>query len=59
MELLCMKHWPTNRTGGVLTSHKGINLPTGSIRMPSMTKKDRDDLHFGLGLDIENDKPGT
>jgi pyruvate kinase len=40
-------------TGGVLTSHKGINLPTGSIRMPSMTDKDRDDLHFGLGLDVD------
>ena len=40
-------------TGGVLTSHKGINLPTGSILMPSMTDKDRDDLHFGLGLDVD------
>jgi len=40
-------------TGGVLTSHKGINLPTGSIRMPSMTDKDRDDLHFGLGHDAD------
>jgi pyruvate kinase len=28
-------------TGGVLTSHKGINLTTGTIRMPSMTDKDR------------------
>ena len=36
-------------TGGVLTSHKGINLPTGTIRMPSRTDKDREDLYFGLG----------
>jgi pyruvate kinase len=40
-------------TGGVLTSHKGINLPTGSIRMPSMTDKDRSDLHFGLVHDVD------
>jgi len=35
-------------TGGVLTSNKGINLPTGTIRMPSMTDKDREDLAFGI-----------
>ena len=40
-------------TGGVLTSHKGINLPTGTTRMPSMTNKDREDLHFGLGHDVD------
>ncbi len=40
-------------TGGVLTSHKGINLPTGTIRMPSMTDKDREDLRFGLGHDVD------
>ncbi|MFH1975030.1 MAG: pyruvate kinase, partial [Pseudomonadota bacterium] len=40
-------------TGGVLTSHKGINLPTGTIRMPSLTDKDREDLHFGLGHDVD------
>ncbi|MDY7037841.1 MAG: pyruvate kinase [Thermodesulfobacteriota bacterium] len=40
-------------TGGVLTSHKGINLPTGTIRMASMTDKDREDLHFGLGHDVD------
>ena len=35
-------------TGGLLTSHKGINLPTGTIRASSLTQKDRDDLLFGL-----------
>lgn len=35
-------------TGGMLTSNKGINLPTGTVRMPSMTPKDHDDLIFGL-----------
>lgn len=40
-------------TGGVLTSHKGINLPTGTIRAPSMTEKDREDLLFGLQSDVD------
>ena len=40
-------------TGGVLTSHKGINLPTGTLRMPSMTGKDREDLQFGLSHDVD------
>jgi pyruvate kinase len=40
-------------TGGVLTSHKGINLPTGTIRMPSLTDKDREDLHFGLAHNVD------
>jgi pyruvate kinase len=35
-------------TGGVLQSHKGINLPTGTIKAPSLTDKDREDLEFGL-----------
>lgn len=41
-------------TGGVLTSHKGINLPTGTIRTASLTEKDRSDLLFGLenGVDF-------
>ncbi|MBU4317717.1 MAG: pyruvate kinase [Proteobacteria bacterium] len=40
-------------TGGVLTSHKGINLPTGTLRVPSMTEKDRTDLAFGLSHDVD------
>ncbi len=40
-------------TGGVLTSHKGINLPTGTIRTSSLTEKDRVDLLFGLENDVD------
>jgi len=40
-------------TGGVLTSHKGINLPTSSLDLPAMTEKDRRDLHFGLDKDVD------
>ncbi|MGD9161061.1 MAG: pyruvate kinase [Desulfobacteraceae bacterium] len=40
-------------TGGILTSNKGINLPTRSIRMPSLTPKDHDDLMFGLEMGVD------
>jgi pyruvate kinase len=40
-------------TGGVLTSHKGINLPTSSLDIPAMTEKDRRDLLFGLDHDVD------
>jgi pyruvate kinase len=40
--------------GGVLTSHKGIHFPQGSLRLPSLTPKDRRDLGFGVahGVDL-------
>ncbi|MFW6080756.1 MAG: pyruvate kinase [Desulfosalsimonas sp.] len=40
-------------TGGTLTSHKGINLPSGTIRTPAITEKDRTDLEFGLSQDVD------
>ncbi|MBU0993262.1 MAG: pyruvate kinase [Proteobacteria bacterium] len=40
-------------TGGILTSNKGINLPSGTISAPSITEKDKKDLAFGLDLDID------
>ena len=40
-------------TGGLLTSHKGINLPTGTIRTSSLTEKDKGDLLFGLEHDVD------
>lgn len=40
-------------TGGVLSSHKGINLPSRSIRAPILTEKDRHDLAFGLELGVD------
>ncbi|MFP4452698.1 MAG: pyruvate kinase [Desulfosalsimonas sp.] len=40
-------------TGGTLTSHKGINLPSGTIRTPAITGKDREDLEFGLSQDVD------
>ena len=40
-------------TGGRLTSHKGINLPSGTIRAPSLTDKDQVDLLFGLSQGVD------
>jgi len=40
-------------TGGLLTSRKGINLPAGTLRVPSLTDKDREDLFFGLQHDVD------
>jgi len=34
--------------GGQLVSHKGINLPSRSIKAPSLTRKDKIDLAFGI-----------
>lgn len=35
-------------TGGVLTSHKGMNLPNVPLHVPAITEKDRQDLAFAL-----------
>jgi pyruvate kinase len=40
-------------TGGLLTSHKGINLPTRTLDIPSLTEKDRRDLLFGLEMGVD------
>ena len=40
-------------TGGILTSHKGINLPSSSLDIPAMTEKDRRDLMFGLDMEVD------
>ena len=40
-------------TGGVLTSHKGVNLPTRSMNIETLTAKDRLDLKFGLEHDVD------
>jgi len=39
--------------GGTLTSFKGINLPTGTIKAAALTEKDRKDLLFGLAHDVD------
>ncbi|MCW5875882.1 MAG: pyruvate kinase [Anaerolineales bacterium] len=39
--------------GGLLKSHKGINLPGASIDIPGMTAKDEQDLAKGLELGVD------
>lgn len=39
--------------GGPLSSHKGINVPTRSLQVPSLTEKDREDLAFGLERGVD------
>jgi pyruvate kinase len=39
--------------GGVLTSHKGINLPTRTVGLPALTEKDRADLLFGISEGVD------
>ena len=40
--------------GGILTSHKGINVPARALSVPTITQKDRIDLAFALrqGVDM-------
>lgn len=39
--------------GGLLKSHKGVNLPSLNLKLPSMTEKDMQDLEFGLSQGID------
>ena len=39
--------------GGVVSSHKGVNLPGVPIPIPSITRKDMDDLELALELNVD------
>ncbi len=39
--------------GGLLSSHKGVNLPTSHLRVSSFTAKDQDDLRLGLEVGVD------
>jgi pyruvate kinase len=39
--------------GGEYSSHKGVNFPDVELSIPSLTRKDRRDLEFILGEDIQ------
>ena len=39
--------------GGEIQSHKGVNLPTSDLRVPSVTEKDHLDLIVGLEEDVD------
>jgi pyruvate kinase len=39
--------------GGTIKNHKGVNIPDARIPLPTMTKKDFDDLAFALTHDVD------
>ena len=39
--------------GGILSSRKGLNLPSTDISLPSLTEKDTEDLGFALTLGVD------
>ena len=39
--------------GGLVSSHKGVNLPGVPIPIPSLTRKDLEDLEFALELGVD------
>ena len=40
-------------TGGKLTNRKGINVPNVHLSMPFLSQRDKDDLKFGVELDVD------
>jgi pyruvate kinase len=39
--------------GGVLSSHKGMNLPNSRLSTPALTRKDREDVKLGIELQVD------
>jgi pyruvate kinase len=39
--------------GGVISDHKGINLPGASVNVPALSDKDIDDLRFALQMGVD------
>ncbi len=41
------------KKGGILKSRKGINIPNVSLKLPSITRKDREDLLWGINHGVD------
>ncbi|MEU6854931.1 pyruvate kinase [Actinacidiphila alni] len=39
--------------GGVISDHKGINLPGAAVNVPALSEKDIDDLRFALRIGVD------
>ncbi|MDD4294452.1 MAG: pyruvate kinase [Candidatus Omnitrophica bacterium] len=40
-------------TGGILNSHKGVNMPDVNLKFPSLTEKDKNDLIVALNYKVD------
>lgn len=45
--------WAHVINGGVVSRHKGINLPQSAVKIPVISAKDEADLKFGLENDVD------
>ena len=43
----------TVKVGGIITNHKGVNVPNININLPSVTEKDKKDIIFGCNNNID------
>ncbi len=41
------------KNGGTVSDRKGVNIPNVSLSMPYMSEKDKSDILFGIGEDID------
>lgn len=39
--------------GGILKSHKGVNIPGSHLAIPSITSKDKEDIIFGIKHEVD------
>lgn len=39
--------------GGIIKSHKGVNVPNVKIKLPAITDKDKEDLIFGCEMKVD------
>ena len=48
------KHAVTKvKVGGIISSHKGVNLPNTQLAISAITAKDREDLEFALKIGVD------
>ncbi|MBI5794377.1 pyruvate kinase [Candidatus Uhrbacteria bacterium] len=40
-------------SGGVVTSHKGMNFPDSTLKVPAFTSKDKEDVLFGIEQGVD------
>jgi pyruvate kinase len=41
------------KNSGIVSSHKGVNLPNWDITIPSLTEKDKKDIKFGISKKVD------